>query len=84
MGLILRMAVAIAITVYCLYKWGEHWYQTGLSDGYLRSIRSLCEGHMWVEGRKLMFDGEDGIFYDREKGEFVTELDMDKLEFVED
>lgn len=59
-------------------------YVAGRSDGYLYAVRDLCEGHMWVEGRKLKFDGNTGVFFDKQEGKYVNELDMDEIVFKED
>lgn len=56
----------------------------GKNDGFLTAIKGLCEGEIRVEGRKLIFSGEHVLFYDPVANEYLTELDMDKLSFVED
>lgn len=56
----------------------------GMNDGFLTAIRGLCEGEIKVEGRKLIFDGKHVLFYNPVTNERLTELDMDKLTFMED
>lgn len=84
MGLILRMVAAIAITLYCLYKWGEYWFHEGMSNGYMHAIRALCDEHIKVVGRKLVFDGKCGMFFDANENKYLTEIDMDEIVFKED
>lgn len=74
----------ILACMYGMYREGmRHGHYAGASDGYLMAIRDLCDGHMKVDGRKLLFDKTASHFVDKTSGEFMTELDMDKMEFEE-
>lgn len=82
-SVVLSCAVA-ALCFWCVYHDGvDHGRGEGFGDGYLHAIRDLCEGHMSVDGDKLIFDEETARFYDKDKGEFITELEMSKINFEE-
>lgn len=57
-------------------------FRDGFSDGYLGVLKDLVDGHLKVEGRKLIFDCKSVRFYDDDGP--IYEMDMDKLDFIED
>lgn len=85
---LLTTTIACVVIVACLigmYREGmKRGYYKGAEDSFARCLKALCDGDIKVEGRKLIISEDFATFYDTKKGEFVSEIDMDQLEFRED
>lgn len=56
-------------------------FDLGMQQGAMSMLRDVAEGHIRVEGDKLIFDGAHAGFFTVDGNEELRELDLDKLRF---
>lgn len=57
--------------------------ETGINDGALMTLRAISEGHIRIEGRRLILDKNHVVFVNSKTGETISVIDMDDLKFEE-
>lgn len=87
LGEVAKLVIAGAVCVTCvaqIYRHArEYGFVEGAESGYLMALKEVCDGRIRIEGRRLIFDEDNVVFYSPETGEKVTEVNIDDLTFVE-
>lgn len=82
-----KLVIVGIICVVCVVQIYRHareeGFVEGVESGFLRALKEICDGHIRIEGRRLIFDEDNVVFYSPETGEKVKEVNIDDLTFVE-